>query len=240
MKYQKKRRKKRRERERERRGKDKKKDNQISDAEISRVCVSVSVQRVSSCVRNAVKFHATHTRTQFIRRFIGFLPALSFVDRPPATSFFFFSFVCLILRYDRMISSWGNAGGHRWFFSDSGSLFFLFFIFYFMSVVGGIRFLSKSDRVAFAGRRQRHLWTAKVNSRDLWSRFLLFFSLFFLVCTVLFRAHFELDFRVGLNLFCFEFVLSKFLRIPWFFRIESLFDFNLTLKIEIKCTSSSV
>ena len=179
MKYQKKRRKKRRERERERRGKDKKKDNQISDAEISRVCVSVSVQRVSSCVRNAVKFHATHTRTQFIRRFIGFLPALSFVDRPPATSFFFFSFVCLILRYDRMISSWGNAGGHRWFFSDSGSLFFLFFIFYFMSVVGGIRFLSKSDRVAFAGRRQRHLWTAKVNSRDLWSRFLLFFSLFF-------------------------------------------------------------
>ena len=180
MKYQKKRRKKRRERERERRGKDKKKDNQISDAEISRVCVSVSVQRVSSCVRNAVKFHATHTRTQFIRRFIGFLPALSFVDRPPATSFFFsLSFVCLILRYDRMISSWGNAGGHRWFFSDSGSLFFLFFIFYFMSVVGGIRFLSKSDRVAFAGRRQRHLWTAKVNSRDLWSRFLLFFSLFF-------------------------------------------------------------
>ena len=106
MKYQKKRRKKRRERERERRGKDKKKDNQISDAEISRVCVSVSVQRVSSCVRNAVKFHATHTRTQFIRRFIGFLPALSFVDRPPATSFFFsLSFVCLILRYDRMISS---------------------------------------------------------------------------------------------------------------------------------------
>ena len=179
MKYQKKRRKKRREREREEE-RIKKKDNQISDAEISRVCVSVSVQRVSSCVRNAVKFHATHTRTQFIRRFIGFLPALSFVDRPPATSFFFsFSFVCLILRYDRMISSWGNAGGHRWFFSDSGSLFFLFFIFYFMSVVGGIRFLSKSDRVAFAGRRQRHLWTAKVNSRDLWSRFLLFFSLFF-------------------------------------------------------------
>ena len=129
MKYQKKRRKKRREREREEE-RIKKKDNQISDAEISRVCVSVSVQRVSSCVRNAVKFHATHTRTQFIRRFIGFLPALSFVDRPPATSFFFsFSFVCLILRYDRMISSWGNAGGHRWFFFclDSGSLFSFFF-----------------------------------------------------------------------------------------------------------------
>ena len=181
MKYQKKRRKKRREREREEE-RIKKKDNQISDAEISRVCVSVSVQRVSSCVRNAVKFHATHTRTQFIRRFIGFLPALSFVDRPPATSFFFFSL--------SFVWSWGMIVWFHpeempvvidgFFFAWIPDLSFLsFFIFYFMSVVGGIRFLSKSDRVAFAGRRQRHLWTAKVNSRDLWSRFLLFFSLFF-------------------------------------------------------------